>query len=80
MFAPVRQSPTWNWLSCRLPTVGVALALGEALCDRLWVGLTVGPPAAALCDPGLSARTSATTITRMAAAAPTGISHLGRPR
>ena len=39
MFEPVRQSPTWNWASCKSPTVGVALA-ADVL--RLGLGLEAG--------------------------------------
>src|SRR3974377_1487854 len=36
MLAPVRQSPTCIWATCRCPTVGMGLALGRA-------GLGSGP-------------------------------------
>ena len=59
---------------------GVPLGLGEALCD--WTGVVAEPDWAVLFlpEPEPSARTSATTITTMAAAAPAGISHRGRLR
>src|SRR6516165_6154277 len=44
MLAPVRQSPTRNWLSSRRPTVGVDVALGVAGVGR---ALALDPAAAA---------------------------------
>src|SRR2546429_5584459 len=77
-FAPVRQSPTWSWLSVSSPTVGVAW--GEALC--VWGGgaLVEDPAFGLLEEPDPSVRTSTTTIATTAAAAPAGISHFGRLR
>src|SRR5437660_12334166 len=72
-FAPVRQSPTWSWLSVSSPTVGVAW--GEALC--VWGGgaLVADPACGLLEEPDPSVRTSTTTIAPTAAAAPAGIRH-----
>src|ERR1700684_4110354 len=80
MFEPVRQSPTWNWVSCRFPTVGVALGPGDVLRLGLEVGVVVGRAAPCLGELPPSARTSATTTIRMAAPAPAGSSHRGRLR
>jgi hypothetical protein len=34
MLAPVRQSPTWSWASCKFPTVGVGVAVGAVALGR----------------------------------------------
>src|SRR5579859_7675880 len=80
-FAPVRQSPTTNWRSCSWPVVGVVLAAGEdvALCVGGADVVADWPEVAPFFfAPGLSTATRTTTITTMAAAAPTGAIHRGR--
>ena len=71
MLAPVRQSPTRSWESCRFPALGVDVASGVA-------GLVVAPAdAARWLEP--SHRTTAATITaHTAATAP--IAHRRRVR
>src|SRR5215472_4566163 len=77
MLAPVRQSPTRSWFSCRLPTVGVDVMLGVVGLGR---ALTLDPAAGAWW-PELSDRTTAATISApAAAAAPTAQGHRVRRR
>src|SRR6516165_4546605 len=64
MLAPVRQSPTRNWFSSRLPVVGVGVALDAAGPGRA----PALAPAAAAWWPEPSERTTAATISAHPAA------------